>query len=74
MLKTVRVPEKFAPLFERAQQYVTRYFADQKSAPERGTLEICGHRYVLVRAASMSVEFYEMVTKLYGESASSSWT
>jgi signal transduction histidine kinase/CheY-like chemotaxis protein/predicted hydrocarbon binding protein len=67
MLKTVRVPEKFAPLFERAQQYVTRYFADQKSAPERGTLEICGQRYVLVRAASMSVEFYEMVTKLYGE-------
>jgi PAS domain S-box-containing protein len=67
MLKTVRVPEKFAPLFEKAQQYVTRYFADQRSTPERGTLEICGQRYVLVRAASMSVEFYEMVTRLYGE-------
>ena len=47
--------------------HVTRYFADQKSAPERGTLEICGKRYVLVRAASMSVEFYEVVTRLYGE-------
>src|SRR6185503_11796216 len=67
MLNTVRVPEKFAPLFEKAQQYVTRYFADQRSAPERGTLEISGQRYVLVRAASMSVEFYEMVTRLYGE-------
>jgi PAS domain S-box-containing protein len=69
MLKTVRVPEKFAPLFETAQQYVTRYFADQKSSPERGTLEICGQRYVLVRAASMSVEFYDMVRSFYGEEA-----
>ena len=69
MLKTVRVPDKFAPLFEQAQQYVTRYFADQKSSPERGTLEICGQRYVLVRAASMSVEFYEMVRSFYGEEA-----
>jgi signal transduction histidine kinase/CheY-like chemotaxis protein/predicted hydrocarbon binding protein len=69
MLNTVRVPEKFAPLFEHAQQYVTRYFADRKSSPERGTLEICGQRYVLVRAASMSVEFYDMVRSFYGEEA-----
>ena len=67
MLKTARVPEKFAALFEQAQQYVTRYFAEQRATPERGTLEICGQRYVLVRAASMSVEFYEMVKSIYGE-------
>jgi len=66
MLKTVRVPEKFAPLFDQAQEYVSRYFADRISAPERGTLEISGQRYVLVRAASLSVEFHEMVTRLYG--------
>jgi PAS domain S-box-containing protein len=69
MLKTVKVPGKFAPLFEHAQKFVTRYFADQKATPERGTVEICGQRYVLVRAASMSVEFYEMVTSIYGEEA-----
>jgi len=67
MLKTVRVPDKLTPLFELAQTYVSRYFADLKAAPERGTVEICGQRYVLVRAASMSVEFYEMVQRLYGE-------
>jgi two-component system cell cycle sensor histidine kinase/response regulator CckA len=67
MLKTVRVPEKFAPLFERAQSYVARYFAEQKSSPERGTLEVGGQRYVLVRAATMSVEFYETVKSFYGE-------
>jgi PAS domain S-box-containing protein len=67
MLKTVRVPERFVPLFEQAQSYVDRYFAEQRAAPERGTLEVCGQRYVLVRAASMSVEFYDMVKSLYRE-------
>ena len=67
MLRTVRVPEKFTPLFEQAQEYVSRYFAELESAPERGTLEVCGQRYVLVRAASMSVEFYEMVRNLHRE-------
>jgi hypothetical protein len=34
MLSTVRVPDKFAPLFEEAQKYVARYFAEQRSDPE----------------------------------------
>jgi len=67
MLNNVRVPEKFAPLFEEAQKYVARYFAEQRSDPEHGSLEICGQRYVLVRAASMSVEFYDMVRRFYGK-------
>jgi PAS domain S-box-containing protein len=66
MLKTVRVPEALAPLFERAQSYVERYFADQKSEPERARIEIAGQRYVLVRAGALSVEFYELVQRLYG--------
>ena len=66
MLNTVRVPDKFQPLFEEAQKYVARYFAEQRSDPEHGSLEICGQRYVLVRAASMSVEFYDMVRRFYG--------
>ncbi|HEY4160167.1 MAG TPA: PAS domain-containing protein, partial [Polyangiaceae bacterium] len=68
MIKTVRVPDKFAPLFEQAQAYVERYFSDQKATPERGTLEINGERYMLVRAASLSVEFYEMVRGIYDDS------
>src|SRR3954453_10789719 len=67
MLNTVRVPDKFARLFEQAQHYVARYFADLKLAPEHGTVEVAGQRYVLVRAASMSVEFFEMVKSLYRE-------
>lgn len=66
-LSTVRVPEKLVPLFREAQRYVERYFADQRSSPERGTLEISGQRYMLVRAASMSVEFHDMVKSFYAE-------
>ena len=65
MLKTVRVPEALAPLFEQAQAYVARYFADQTSEPERARIEIAGQRYVLVRAGALSVEFYELVKRLY---------
>jgi PAS domain S-box-containing protein len=66
-LGTVRVPERLEPIFREAQRYVTRYFADQRSVPEHGTLEISGQRYMLVRAASMSVEFYDMVQSFYAE-------
>jgi PAS domain S-box-containing protein len=66
-LHTVRVPDKLVPLFQEAQRYVARYFADQCSSPERGTLEVSGQRYMLVRAASMSVEFHDMVKSFYAE-------
>jgi PAS domain S-box-containing protein len=66
-LTTVRVPEKLEPLFREAQRYVTRYFADQRSVPERGTLEISGQRYMLVRAASMSVGFHDVLKSFYAE-------
>jgi PAS domain S-box-containing protein len=65
MLKTVRVPEPLAPLFELAQSYVARYFADQTAEPERARIEIAGQRYVLVRAGALSVEFYALVKRLY---------
>ena len=66
-LRTVQVPEPLVPLFLEAQRYVTRYYSDLKSVPERGTLEISGQRYMLVRAASMSVEFHDMVKSFYAE-------
>ncbi len=65
MLETVRVPAKFAPLFEQAQDYVSRYFSSLKSDPKQARIEVAGQRYVLVRAGAVSVEFFEMVERLY---------
>ncbi|MBI2681660.1 MAG: PAS domain S-box protein, partial [Acidobacteriales bacterium] len=66
-LKTVRVPDAFRPLFEQAQDYVSRYFKDRVEDPEKSTISISGERYILVRAASMSVEFFDLVMSLYRE-------
>ncbi len=66
-LRTVRVPPAFAPVFLRAQDYVRRYFLQKEEDPEKSTIRISGERYILVRAASMSVEFVDLVTSLYAD-------
>lgn len=65
MLKTVKIAEQFEPIFKKAQEYVSTYFGKKKEDPSRGTIEISGERYILVRAASMSVDFFETIKKLY---------
>jgi two-component system, cell cycle sensor histidine kinase and response regulator CckA len=66
-LRTVRVPPEMSDVFAKAEAVVARYFAERRESPERGSIEISGERYVLVRAASLSVEFFALVRKLYGE-------
>jgi two-component system, cell cycle sensor histidine kinase and response regulator CckA len=66
MLESVRVPAKLEAVFRRAEELVSRYFAQYVADPRRGTIEIFGERYVLVRGASLSVEFFELVRNLYG--------
>jgi len=65
MLRTVKVPAEFAPVFEKAQEFVSAYFEDRRETPTEGTIEIHGERYILVRAASMSVDFFEKIRNLY---------
>ena len=67
MLKTVRVPPQFESLFEQAQEYVGRFFAERQDSPEHARIEVFGQRYMLVRARSMSVEFFEMIQRLYSD-------
>ena len=66
-LKTVRVPPAMEAPFLEAEENVARYFRDRVHDPEHGTIEIFGERYILVRAASLSVEFFALVKELYGE-------
>ena len=65
MLNTVRVPEQYHPLFQKAQEYVSKYFSQKTEDPSKGTIEIFGERYILVRAASMSVDFFDTIRNLY---------
>jgi len=69
-LSTVKVPPPFEAPFLRAQAYVARYFANRIENPDTATISIAGERYVLLRAASLSVEFVELVMKLYADRGS----
>ncbi len=64
-LYTVEVPEGFEREFLKAQGYVERYFQDERQDPCQGLIRYSGERYILVRAASMSKEFFDLVTSLY---------
>ncbi|HRI68884.1 MAG TPA: hypothetical protein PK156_31860 [Polyangium sp.] len=48
-----------------AEKYTHEYFRNRLEKPAEGTIEISGERYILVRAASMSVEFFGLVEALY---------
>ncbi|MCA9680490.1 MAG: response regulator, partial [Myxococcales bacterium] len=65
-LGSVKVPAGMEPLFQTAEELVSRFFRDRKDDPGHGTIEIFGERYILVRAASLSVEFFSMVYDLHG--------
>ena len=65
ILNTVSVPESFSSVFQNAQEYVEAYFKNRKENPEEGLISLSGERYILVRAASMSNEFFDLVQMLY---------
>jgi PAS domain S-box-containing protein len=65
MATTVKVPGALLDVFERAEDLVGAYFRCKRETPESGHIDIEGERYILVRAASMSVEFYDLMVDLY---------
>ncbi|MBN1360604.1 MAG: PAS domain S-box protein [Sedimentisphaerales bacterium] len=65
MLDTVKVPKPFEPLFLAAQEYVRTYFHERSENPSKGTIEIAGQRYILVRGASLSVDLFGLMMERY---------
>lgn len=64
-LKSVKVPVAIEDLFGEAENYVENYFKGLKLTPSKGTIEIQGERYILVRAASMSIHFLQFIQNMY---------
>ncbi len=67
MLEHVTAPEPFAPLFEKAQEFVSDHFESLKRDPSKGTIDIMGERYIMIRAGAMSVEFFGLIQRMYSE-------
>lgn len=66
ILKTAKVPADFEELFLRAEKIVSSFFKSQISNPESGTIEIGDSRYILIRGASLSVEFFTLIRTFLG--------
>lgn len=63
--KTVSFPDAFSEPFLKAQKEVGEYFNKIKFDPEHANINIDGERYVLLRASSLSIDFFETILKLY---------
>ena len=59
--RTVKVPENFKPIFDKAEDLVSKYFLNFETIPEEGRIEINNERYVLLRASSLSVDFFNKI-------------
>ncbi|MDY0002530.1 MAG: CoA-binding protein [Polyangia bacterium] len=59
------VPPPLTDIFKSSQPLVSGYFQHWDKEPQLGRFAISGERYILVRAASMSTEFFELVRSLY---------
>lgn len=65
--ETVKVPAPFKPVFDKAQKIVGRYFETLKLNPAKGSIDINGERYILVRASALSLEFLNSFSAFYGD-------
>ncbi|MDD5251475.1 MAG: 4-vinyl reductase [Patescibacteria group bacterium] len=64
---TVKVPPQFEEIFKKSEEIVGRYFKERVDDPTSAKIDISGDRYILVRAASMSVEFFKIISELYSD-------
>ena len=63
--KTVIVPDSFEEIFDQAEKNVAEYFTDLYNSAENGEIVIHGERYILIRSAALSYEFFDIVRELY---------
>jgi predicted hydrocarbon binding protein len=63
--KSVNVPDDMKEEFARAQEDVERYFSELRMDPSAGIIAACDERYIIVRAASLSVHFLEFIMDMY---------
>jgi PAS domain S-box-containing protein len=68
MPRTVKTPPQFDAIFDKAEDNFGRFFQAWRNDPTKGSIEISGERFVLVRGAALSIEFFEIVKRLFTHS------
>jgi len=67
VISSAKVPKAFESIFAAAEETVSAYFQKKLFKPDAGSIEIFGDRYILLRGASISVEFFQLCRKIFGE-------
>jgi predicted hydrocarbon binding protein len=62
--QSVKTPDEMKQLFVAAEDKVSKYFESMEWDPSNGRILIGGERYILVRAASMRINFPEALAEL----------
>ena len=65
--RTVDSPPQFADVFQEAQRIVQRYFLGLEADPSRAEIAVGDSRYILVKASSLSLEFFRKINELYSD-------
>jgi signal transduction histidine kinase/predicted hydrocarbon binding protein/ActR/RegA family two-component response regulator len=65
-LKTVKVPSQLELAFTQIESIVSNFFNTRMFKPEQGTIEIGDERYILIRGAALSIEFFALIKRLFG--------
>lgn len=68
MPRIVKVPPQFDAVFGKAEEHFSRLFEYWQNDPAKGMIEISGERFVLVRGAALSIEFFNVVKRLFAHS------
>lgn len=69
MLKSVKVPAALEPAFARAEPRVEQLFAGIRRRPDQGTLHVGEDRYVMVRAESLYLTWFDALAQAFGDEA-----
>ena len=65
--KTVSVPDDYEFIFSKVEEVVGEYFTGLNINPTKGSIDINGERYVLVRASALSFDFFHKIMDLYSD-------
>ncbi len=63
----VKAPPPVQPLFDKSAETIGSLFRQIDIDPSRGTLELGGERYVLLRGSALSIDFLDTLVQLYAE-------
>ena len=69
MARYVDCTDELAPLFSRAEDIIPPLFWDVKRQPEKGSINVSGERYALLRVHSLAVALHEQLTSVLGPGA-----